>query len=130
MPDFSKNIIYKICCENEIYIGHTTNLYKRIKRHQYSIKNNFNTKLYKHIIGKFWYLEIIEMYPCENSKEANQREQHWIKILKPTLNVNKAYRTDEDNKKCDCEKSLRYYYKHKDLIKERKQNKINLIKKD
>lgn len=127
MPDFSKNLIYKICCENEMYIGHTTNLYKRIQRHQYSIRNNFNTKLYNYIKGKFWYLEIIEMFPCQSSREANEREQYFIKMLKPSLNTIKSYRTIEDIKKSDCEKSLRYYYKNKDLIKERNKNKKNLI---
>ena len=127
MPDFSKNLIYKICCDNQMYIGHTTNLYGRIKRHQYLLKNNLNSKLYNHIKGKFWFLEIIEMFPCKNLQEANEREEYWIKKLSPTLNTNRAYRTPEIIKKCNCEKSLRYYYKHKNIIKQRLKNKSNLI---
>jgi predicted GIY-YIG superfamily endonuclease len=113
MPNFEKNIIYKLCCDGQMYIGHTTDLYKRIHLHKSNIKKKLNNKLYTFIGNKSWYIEIIEKFPCENNKEAIEREQFWIEIIKPTLNSNRAFRTDEIQKKCDCEKAKRYYYKKK-----------------
>ena len=55
--DYSKTIIYKLCCNDinitDIYIGHTTNIIKRKYQHKNCCNNeknkNYNYKVYQYI---------------------------------------------------------------------------------
>ena len=96
--DYSKTIIYKICCKDinitGIYVGHTTNFTKRKNRHKYTCNNpnskNYNLFVYKFIRNNggwenFNMIEI-EKYNCNDRLEACKRERHWIEELKSILN--------------------------------------------
>lgn len=129
MPDYSKTIIYKLCCKDpeikEIYIGSTCNL--KTRKHQHNLNSkNLNRKVYKYIRdnGEFqnWDMVMIEEFPCENKLQKGKRERYWIELLKPSLNVNTPTRTikewrehNGDKIKEQCKK---YYENNIDKIKE------------
>ena len=116
MPDYSKTIIYKLCCKNlnikEIYVGSTCNFTKRKHCHKSSTNNlndtNYNCKVYKFIRdnGNFqnWEMVMVEEFPCENKLQKLQRERYWCEELKSELNSDvpgrdmKEYRQDNREK--------------------------------
>ncbi len=132
--DYSKSIIYKICCKDptitDIYIGHTTDLTRRRQRHKNNCNNEkkteYNYKVYQFIRenGDWdnWSVIPIEEYPCENIIQASIRERYWLEELKATLNKNIPSRTDKeyykDNKEKFKEKSKDYYQNNQEYIKE------------
>lgn len=106
--DYSNTIIYKIYCLDEnvtdLYVGHTTNFFKRKHQHKCSSMNEkySKTKLYKTIKenGNWdnWNMVIIATYDCKNSTEARIKEQYHTEQLGATLNSLKAFITDEERK--------------------------------
>ena len=115
MPDYSKGLIYKLCCKDtditDIYIGSTTSLRHRKGRHKYCCNNekgkDYNYNVYKFIRengGNWenWDMVLVEYFPCETKLELEKKEREIIEQLKPTLNKNIPTRTDkeyrEDNK--------------------------------
>jgi hypothetical protein len=150
MPDYSKTVIYKIFCKDsnitEQYIGHTTDFNERKRRHKSNCNNEndnkYNLKVYQYIREKGGFenfeIVIIENYPCNNKKEALEREGYWIKELKVSLNTEIAGRTQkeyyQDNKEKIKEKIKEYQEVHKEKIKENKKdyyqnNKNEILKK-
>ena len=106
MVNFSKSIIYKLCCKDvtvkEIYVGSTANLLKvRKSKHKYSCNNatnkGFNYYVYQYIRknGGFDNFDIVEIerYPCSDRQELNKRERYWIELLQSTLNKQIPSRT-------------------------------------
>ena len=93
--DYSKLVIYKICCKDEkvddLYVGRSTNFCVRQHQHKLSCKSKNTQYLYTVInsMGGWdnWIIEKIEDYPCLNSIEAGNREQYWINELQASLNV-------------------------------------------
>jgi hypothetical protein len=53
---------------------------------------------------------IICDYPCDNRREAEQEEDRYMQILKPNLNMRRAYQTPETRKE--------YIDNRKDIKKE------------
>ena len=91
--------VYKISCKDELitnfYVGSTNNLQKTILSHTKNCnnKNNSNTRqvnmlLYIYIRNNGginnWKFDILEE---TNLIELKVKEQYWLHILKPTLNV-------------------------------------------
>mgnify|MGYP003639226181 CR=1 FL=1 len=86
MPDYSKSLIYKICCKDisvrEMYIGSTTNHYKRTATHKCNCNNEtgekYNLKVYKFIRehGGWDNWEMVELYkyPCNSKPELTEEE--------------------------------------------------------
>tara|TARA_R110002153_G_C13112067_1_gene477773 strand:+ start:58 stop:750 length:693 start_codon:yes stop_codon:yes gene_type:complete len=86
MPDYSKSLIYKICCKDisvrEMYIGSTTNHYKRTATHKCNCNNEtgekYNLKVYKFIRehGGWDNWEMVELYkyPCNSKQELAEEE--------------------------------------------------------
>lgn len=121
--DYSKTIIYKICCNdvniNEIYVGHTTDLIRRRRQHKHSCNNennkNYNLNVYKFIRNNGswdnWSVIPIEEYPCENVNQATIRERYYIEQLKASLNGNIPSRTQK-------ERSINYYQENQEKLKE------------
>ena len=79
--------IYKIQCKNDdtlTYIGSTIrSLRKRFKEHTYDAKCFPNRLFYKNVLqskNKWddWFIELVEEYPCDSSKELREREEHHI----------------------------------------------------
>jgi len=94
MPDYSKCLIYKLCCKNlyikDFYIGSTCNFRKRKHQHKFDCGNK-NIKVYKFIRDtggwENWDMILVEEYPCENKLQKEKRERYWIDELKPNLNT-------------------------------------------
>ena len=101
--DWSKLIIYKIICKDknvsDVYVGRTTDFIRRKYCHQSNCKKscgNDECQFLYMIINKNggwsnWDMEIIESFPCNNSREADDREDYWINTLEATLNVKFNY---------------------------------------
>ena len=137
-------VIYKIEICNEIYIGSTTELLiERQRKHNYELKNK-TIKLYEtckvNNINKITLIEI-EKVKVNNKKELKIIEQDYINKLKPTLNMCRAYRTEEElkehqkeydknrpNKKERYDQKKIYYQQNKEKIKEnvKKNSKIKV----
>ena len=124
--------VYKIICKdetiNEIYVGSSVNFKGRLADHKYNchnVKHNkYNLKVYQFIRENGgwdnWNMIKIIDIDCEDEKELKYYEQLYISSLKPTLNCNKSYTTEEDRKEYNKE----YREKNKDKIKEyREENK-------
>ena len=91
--DFSKNVIYKIqhkTNEKLLYIGQTTDFYKRKYQHKMNCKTR-KTLLYSTICdnGGWDSFEMtkIKEYPCDNKRQAEDEETRLIKDLNATLNT-------------------------------------------
>tara|TARA_R110000765_G_C18566440_1_gene564405 strand:- start:57 stop:551 length:495 start_codon:yes stop_codon:yes gene_type:complete len=148
MPDYSKTIIYKICCKNldvkEIYVGSTCNFTKRKGEHKkdsiFENRKNHNSKVYKFIRenGGFdnWDMVMIEEYSCENKMQKTQRERYWCEELKSELNSNvpgrskkesnEAYRSQHRNQLCQYSKEYNEKNKeHRKKYREANKDKIN-----
>jgi len=77
---------------DDIKVGSTTrDLGIRMSQHRSeSKKKGGYDKMNEIGIDKFT-IELIELYPCDNVDELRKREQYYIDLLKPTLNMQKAY---------------------------------------
>ena len=145
--DYSKTIIYKICCKDinitDIYVGHTTNFTKRKNQHK-SDCNNPNSKIYNYYVYQFirnngnwnnWDMIEIEKYNCNDKLEACKRERHWFEELKASLNKQIPSRTKKEfgieyyiaNKKDKLEKANNYYSDNKEKIKAQKAERIQCL---
>jgi len=140
MPDYANTVIYKICCKNtditDIYVGHTTNIKRRINNHKDSCnnpKNNrYHLKVYEFIHNNGgwdnWNIIVLEEYPCNSRSDAIKKEREYYETLKPTLNTYYPQRTDEEykeyyynnkeNKECKKQYNKEYYNDNKECIKQ------------
>lgn len=96
-----KYYIYKLVCKDQsiedIYIGATKDIKKRIREHRAEShlenRDAFHLKKYTMIrnCGGFenWDLEIIEEMNCNDRKYVLDREHNYIQNLKPKLNIRK-----------------------------------------
>ena len=127
--DYSKTSIYKIVCKDlevkDLYIGHTTNFYKRKQEHKNNcIKENyaaFNSYVYQEIRKNGgwnnWDMIEVEKYICNDEREATARERFWMENLHATLNKIVPNRTKEEIKLY----SKNHYQQHKEEIHEQNQ---------
>jgi hypothetical protein len=132
--DYSKTIIYKLCCNDlnitDIYIGHTTDFKSRKAEHKYSCNNEkckiYNLKVYQYIRDNGgwdnWSMIMIEEYSCNSKLEAEKRERYYIEEFKSSLNNNIPTRTIKEYNKDNQDKIKKYYEKYnkdnQDKIKE------------
>jgi hypothetical protein len=168
--DCSKYIMYKLCCLDpnipDEYVGSTINFTERKSKHKSNCNipnsKDYNSKLYQFIRlnggWNNWTMIQIEPYNCNSKREAEAREEYWRKELKTTLNMKRAFRTEEekleqkkknyeDNKDerleqmkiyneqhrdTQLEQKKEYYHKYKDELLEQKkeyyENKKDEIK--
>jgi len=126
-----------------IYVGSTIdNLSKRFHRHKIDCKSEQSkVTLYKHIENNDWsdwYIELYEMYPCNNKKELCRREGQVIREI-GTINKNIAGRTQkeyyENNKEEIIQKVKEYREDNKEKISQkhkewRENNKEHKSQKD
>ena len=145
MPDYSKSLIYKLCCKDasitDIYIGSTTNKTKRKYQHKENSNGQNNSKynypVYQFIRehGQFdnWDLIVLEEYPCENKTQLLMKEREWIERLIPTLNSHKPFTTKEEKKEQKKKSDEKHYKKNSsEIIKRQKKyykKNIDEIKK-
>jgi hypothetical protein len=129
--DFNNTVFYKIFCKDEnikdVYVGRTTDFIRRKFAHKQKCKtNSIHPYTFINMNGGWdnWNIEIIEKYPCSNSIDANDREQHWINLLEATLNTQIKFSNVEYKKE--------WYFKNRERIRvqqelsreKRKQTKI------
>ena len=155
MPDYAKTVMYKICCKDtnitDIYVGHTTNIKRRIKHHKdnckYPDNKHYHLKVYEFIRnnGEWnnWDIIVLEEYPCNSHLDAIIKEREYYETLKATLNsyypqrtfkeycndnikYNKEYKKQwyNDNKEILNEKAKQYYNDNKEEINEKRKEKI------
>ena len=113
-------VIYKIVCLDKsvdyVYVGHTTNFKERKSAHKSRCNNpNYDRKLYTVMRDNEgwvnWVMVQIEVYPCNNRREAELREEYWRVALHAQLNTNRAY---GGKTKAETDKS--YQEEHKEEI--------------
>ena len=141
IKDYKNTEMYYICCKDieisDIYVGHSTNFYKRMNRHKSACSNRkdkkYNLYLYKFIRQNGgwdnWQMILIEKYPCDDKKEAQSRERYWFEYLRPSLNKNRPTITRDEsleykrnyniqNKEKIIEYHQHYYKQNKDKLLE------------
>ena len=137
--DYSRTCIYKLVHNDDIndeniYIGHTTDIVKRRNGHKRRC-NNPNNKKHKFKVYQFirengdwdnWKMILIEKYPCNDIDEAKARERYWIKELKATLNVTQPNRTKKEWTEDNIEKvkdyKKEYQQNNKDRLTQKNKN--------
>ena len=148
IKDYKNTEIYYICCKDieisDIYVGHSTNFYKRMYKHKSTCTNRkgkrYNQYLYKFIRhhGGWdnWQMILIEKYPCNDKKEAESRERYWFEYLRPSLNKNRPTITRDEsleykrnynnqNKEKLIEYHQQYYIQNKNKLLEYQQQYKN-----
>jgi hypothetical protein len=129
--NYANGKIYTIKNKNDtslIYVGSTIQtLSTRFTKHKNDYKNKkYNSKLYDTVNNDWtdWYIELYELYPCDNKTELCKKEGEIIQEIS-TLNKNIAGRTQKEyilnNRKILNEKAKQYYLDNKEKILE--QNK-------
>ena len=109
MSSFTQAKVYKMTFGNSehFYIGSTINtLQNRLVQHKSKYINN-DYELFNVIMDSNfdeWKIELLELVECDNKNTIRQREQHFIDLLKPTMNTNKAYVNDG---LCSSKQSIR-----------------------
>jgi len=141
MPNYSKSIIYKLCCKDtlitDFYIGSTCNFTRRKFQHKSTSKNTTSKdshyKVYEFIRnnGGFdnWDMIMIEEISCENKRQKEQRERYWIEELKPNLNTQTPCRSIQEYKETCKEKikesNKKYREKNRTRLLEKQREKVN-----
>jgi hypothetical protein len=131
--DYSKNVIYKIVCNDltitELYVGSTTDFIRRKNEHKNTCINsnnkNTNLKIYQIIRNngnwENWTMIQIEEYPCTNGNEARARERYWFEQLNAMLNTQHPNRSKKEYGK-------EFYKNNKDKINEYNKTNTDKIK--
>ena len=96
MPNYANSKVYKLISsvDKKIYIGSTTQLLSsRLAKHKDDAKKK-PRPVHKHFNTIGWdkvRIVLIETVTCINREQLLQREQHYIDLLKPSLNKQAAY---------------------------------------
>ena len=91
MPNYANSKVYKLISsvDSKLYIGSTTQrLSTRLAKHKNDAKYNPHF-VHKHFNTIGWdtvRIILIETVTCINREQLIQREQHYIDLLKPSLN--------------------------------------------
>ena len=111
MPNYANGKVYKLInsVDGKIYIGSTTvSLSTRLAEHKSTAKRK-PSFAHRHFNTIGWdkvRIVLIETVTCINREQLIQREQHYIDLLKPSLNGRSAYvncpHGREHNQCLDC----------------------------
>jgi len=100
MNKYQEGKIYKLIGNNLIYVGSTIRtLYHRLREHEYRSKgilkhgNSSSKLLYENNNNVI--IELIELYPCNNRRELEEREAYWINSLN-CINIKKPFVSKEE----------------------------------
>ena len=143
--DYSKTVIYKIQHidkEDLLYVGSTTDFRRRKSQHKRSCKSG-TLKLYRMIRDnggwEMFNMVIVKNFCCDNGQEAKAEEDRIIRQMKATMNMIRAYTTNEEkkeyikqyqeqNKEQINEQQKQYYERNKEQKKEYYENNKEKIK--
>ena len=131
MVSYNQSIIYKLCCNDtsitDIYIGGTTNYYRRKQAHKQCCNENVkghNLYIYQFIRTNGgwdnWGMIEIEKFNATDKRDLNKRKRHWLETLKATLNKIIPTRTLEEYRQDNREKIKEYIENNKEKLKEQK----------
>jgi hypothetical protein len=136
--------IYKIVCKDEtiteFYIGSTSSIRHRKSQHKTSCNNEkndkYNLKIYQIIRENKgwdnWNFIVIEELKEHTKIQAHIREEYWRKELNASLNMKKAYQTEDELKENNNERAKEWYKenidKKKEYDKEYREQNFNKIK--
>jgi len=86
MNKYQNGKIYKIVCRvtNLVYIGSTTQKYlsNRLKGHVYTFnKKTGNVTSFKILESGDYYIELVELYPCNSKDELLVRERYYFDVI-------------------------------------------------
>jgi hypothetical protein len=89
--------------KDDLYVGSTiSRLSQRFGEHKINAEQDDPTKklhvLMKDIGMRFFKIVLIEDWPCDSKEELCKREQYHMGLMKPTLNMKKAHRTEDEKK--------------------------------
>ena len=128
--DYSQTIMYKLVPKDLnsdlIYVGHTTNFTIRKNSHK-SDCSNINSRRYNFTVYKMirenggwneWQMIQIEVYSCQNKREAEKRERELMEEFNANLNTINSFRSKYDIK----ESQNKSYIKNKDVYVIKKKN--------
>ena len=107
--NYESTIIYKIQHlddETLLYVGHTTDFTKRKSSHKANLKNTnnkaYNFKVYQMIRDhggwEMFNMTEIKAFSCSCRREAEAEEDKVMREMKATMNMNRAYKSEEDKK--------------------------------
>jgi len=108
-------IIYKISIADKCYIGSTKDFKQRKSEHKKRYNNNnfIGILLYKfiHENGGWNCCEIkpIEEFECETKRQAECREEHWIREYNAKLNMKHAFLTKEEGREKNTMQKQKQY---------------------
>lgn len=149
--DYSNTVIYKLVHQDDIsnqhiYIGSTTNFKQRKSAHKSNCNQETSkeSKQSKYVFirenggWEKWRMIEIEKYPCDDKREAENRERYWIEFYKCKLNyyiptrTNKEWRNDNLEYMKNYEKSrniIRKEYNQQRSQEYYENNKTNILDK-
>jgi len=132
MPNYQNGKIYKLVNSetDEIKVGSTTQmLSRRMRGHRTDAKRRDEYKRMNEIGMDKFKIVLLESYPCNNCDELRMREQYYINLLKPALNLQDAYVADPKEKAKEQRKNspkrkayeAEYFQKNKEKIYAKRQ---------
>jgi len=143
MNKYQNGKIYKIVCRvtNLVYIGSTTQKYlsDRLKGHVYTFnKKTGNVTSFKILESGDYYIELVELYPCNSKDELLVRERYYFDVIdcvnkrrpKITLEEEKEVQKEyyQINKKEINDRHKDYYQINKEKIKEERKEQYQINK--
>ena len=124
---YKRGMIYtirNIKDDTMIYVGSTiNNLSKRFYKHKKACKGGISCiTLYSHIVDNDWsdfYIELYEMYPCNNKKELERREGQVIREI-GSINKKIEGRSDKEYREENADKIKKWREENADKIKKQR----------
>jgi hypothetical protein len=113
--------IYKLYCDSadEFYVGSCWDMIKRKYQHKHKCVKEYDCKVYRYIKEKGGFdkciFEILEVNEFENKNILVCREQHYISLLKPTLNSRNSYLTPEQRKQNESNIKIKWAKKQSEI---------------
>lgn len=141
MPNYQNGKIYILRSHqtDDVYIGSTTQtLAQRKGQHINNYKRYTNSKEYSNYMSSYeivkhddFYIELLELYPCNKKCELHTREGYYIRSMKcvnkciPCRTLKQYY---QDNRKEILEKSKQYHLANIDKRREKERERYHRTK--
>ncbi len=108
--DYSKGIIYALRAGDDVYVGSTCLTIEERRALHIQASQSPDTKdrlVYQRCIAVGWQNVVIEElhpYPCTTKDELRMEEQRVMNEMATTLNIIRAFRTEQDKKVQDAQR--------------------------
>jgi hypothetical protein len=130
--NYANTQIYRFVCNDvnitNTYVGSTTNWSHRKASHK-SACNNSNVKRYHLNVYQVicanggwdnWNMVLVEDFPCNGKREAEQREQYWKEQYNDDMGTYRAFRTEEQRAEQKAEQRVEYWAAYRATHKEQR----------